>query len=556
MMKIALALFLTGLTSTVFADQILVLSGGISPTNNHFSQYLQTKTLFDDLSARFPEASPRVMFGAGNREGEAMILADAYRTVSKDGLDVETLVPGFIKGNVAATPKNVENFFRTPKLGQMKRHENFFMFVSDHGSPYTKNDGTLDSTFTNNCIDLWGFAADADAGVVVEIDAQERCLSKDRLKIHLESQVSAGKSIFAMSQCYSGGFHQMSVTSKGGYPRANPNICGFTAVPEDTASSGCTSDVDGPSYQGYERSFTEQLTGLDVVSGTRLRPARASLKDAHEEASVEDMTKDIPLSTSDYFLWKWAEAIEGEKFTPRTQGISRADAIEAMEAVKIGGPLAVNDPHYSSKNSNFQRVKNRIAALNPEIADKLDGNLNDLKQAVIKAAQAVDDADDALQITSNSGEQLAALLLRQWGEHVRSGKSNLSPADRALELSIFASQNDQLPLLHMSVKGVTDPDFASSISKYKSVRLQLAKEWAQKSKRKDLNTLPPRVNRFIRKIKELTTAHDNAEKVHGRLRRIMIYRQVLGAWAALEKMKDQQALDDLKGLIDCEGTSL
>jgi hypothetical protein len=43
--------------------------------------------------------------------------------------------------------------------------------------------------------------------------------------------------------------------------------------------------------------------------------------------------------------------------------------------------------------------------------------------------------------------------------------------------------------------------------------------------------------------------------MHGHLRRILIYRQVLGAWAALDKMKDRQALGELKGLLDCERTT-
>src|SRR5690606_29342261 len=87
----------------------------------------------------------------------------------------------------------------------------------------------------------------------------------------------------------------------------------------DATASGCTPDVDGPTYRGYERFFTEQLTGKDVVTGKELTtPPKATVKEAHYAAALNDSTKDIPLSTSEYYLINWSDLFEEEGFKPRS----------------------------------------------------------------------------------------------------------------------------------------------------------------------------------------------------------------------------------------------
>jgi hypothetical protein len=76
-----------------------------------------------------------------------------------------------------------------------------------------------------------------------------------------------------------------------------------------------------------------------------------------------------------------------------------------------------------------------------------------------------------------------------------------------------------------------------------------------KTKRKELRVLVSRIKQGTKKMEQGNAAYDFNEKMHGHLRRILIYRQALGAWAALDKMKDRQALDELKGLLECESTS-
>lgn len=547
--------FILSFPTLVFADQILVLSGGGTPLTNHYSQYLQTRTLFDDLSSRFPKSEPSVLFGGGNQPGAARTMADVHKSVKIDGLDYETLIFGEIKSNKAASPLNVEAYFAQEKLSRMKKDETFFLMVSDHGMPFIYPDGTSDTTFENNCIDLFGYSVDLAQGDVRMMEDRKRCLSKGALQSKLEKNVSAGRVVFAMSQCYSGGFHKMSVSQNDIYPKANPRICGFTSVTEDTTASGCTADVDGPNYQGYERSFTQQLTGVDIVTGERLRAPRVSLKDAHENATVEDLTKDIPLSTSDYYLWKWALVIGNKDFSPRTNAVNAKTAVAALLETKIGsGDL--EDPLFIQKEKFFSEAQAAILKLHPELTEKIKGNLLDLDQAVNEMSEALEERQAKLAQINLNLSNSEALLVQQWSDAVKRGKTELSEEDKDIETQIFGNNSpEDGALFTMSVKAVTDPQRSEAISSYKARRLMLAMEWASKAKRKDLNFLISKIKNGNKRFEEANALYDRAEKAHGHLRRILIYRQALGAWAALDKMQDRQALEELKGLLACESTS-
>lgn len=556
MKGLSIVLAIMSFPTLVYADQIFVLSGGGTPLTNHYSQYLQTKTLVDDLNERFSKSEPTVLFGGGNQPGANPTMGDVHKSVKIDGLDYETLIFGEIKNNKAASPANVETYFAQEKLSRMKNNETFFMLVSDHGMPFIYPDGTSDTTYENNCIDLFGYSADLKSGDVTMLDARGRCLSKGRLQKAIETQVSAGRVVFAMSQCYSGGFHKMSVNQNDIYPKANPRVCGFTSVTEDTTASGCTADVDGPNYQGYERSFTQQLTGVDIVSGERLRPARASLKEAHENATIEDLTKDIPLSTSDYYLWKWALTIGKKDFAPRTNSATAKAVISTLLETKMGGQ-ASEDPLYLQKEKFLSDAQEAIVKLHPELSEKINGSLLDLDRTVKDMADSLEERQGKLAQINLTLSNAESLLLQQWSDAIKRGKSGISDEDKDVEMYLFASTtNEDAPLITMSVKAVTDPKRSEAIASYKSRRMRLATEWATRTKRKDLNFLVNKIKAGTKKFNDATAIYDRAEKAHGHLRRILIYRQALGAWAALEKMQDQQALDELKGLLACESTPL
>ncbi|RYZ77337.1 MAG: hypothetical protein EOP05_02150, partial [Proteobacteria bacterium] len=153
---LALVALVVSFQPAAHADQILVLSGGAAPIANHYSQYLQTKTLSDNLKTQTPGTPVTTYFGGGNAQGAKPVLADVHRSAKNaEGLNVETLLPGFIAGNKPATQKEIAAYFAQPSLSKMAKNETLFVFVSDHGMPQVLADGSMNSTFSDNCIDLW-----------------------------------------------------------------------------------------------------------------------------------------------------------------------------------------------------------------------------------------------------------------------------------------------------------------------------------------------------------------------------------------------------------------
>lgn len=549
MSRFLICAFFIHISMIAYADQILVLSGGGSPENNHYSQYLQTKTLYSDLKERFSDLSPSLFFGAGNRTGTAATIGDVHRVYKEDDLLFSEMIPGFIPDNNAATPKNINQYFDRLLIAP---NETFFMLVSDHGSPFINSRGEIDESFSNNCIELWGTSIDLKADTYKENPPYLRCLSKNSLQTKLRKAAAKGRVVFAMSQCFSGGFHQMSVDTNHKYPSANPAICGFTSVTEDDTAAGCTPSVNDVNHQGYERAFTEQLTGLDVVSAQKLRPGRTSLKEAHEEATVQDLTKDIPLSTSDYYLWQWALAIEASNFKPRTKKISAKEARSYIQNSQIGQTGDSESTRYQGKNLFFSRAQ---AALNfyPEYRDLLKAPLSAHQALEDKLAAQLEDLADRIEPLALALNTSVSALSTQWKQFVSRSESvpNISPLEAQLERQIGFS-----PILVMSFKAVSDLKTANALRDYNARRMGYALEWAARSPEKDLRNLAQAINELESSVKNLEDEYLKLEIRHGHVRRLLIYRQILGALNALEKMEDPIALKELDGLLSCENARL
>src|SRR6185503_6822480 len=80
-------------------DAFVVISGGNSPMDNNYSQYLQARAVAGWLDQTYPRNSVWVFFGAGNVEGGKPVLSDVYRQVNRDGLMVDTWLPGPLPRN-------------------------------------------------------------------------------------------------------------------------------------------------------------------------------------------------------------------------------------------------------------------------------------------------------------------------------------------------------------------------------------------------------------------------------------------------------------------------
>lgn len=538
----------------------MILSGGGTPYSNHYSQYLQTQTLADHLSLRFGDKAVTVRFGAGNDEQRPKLLADVHKTTKSegDGLSLHDLRFGVIKGNAPATEANARAYFEAlPPKG------NLFLFVSDHG--YSQ-DGD-----TNNCIELWSY----DPVSMRRGPEDERCLSKNELKKILDTRPKA-TTVFQMSQCYSGGFHQLSVTSHKGYPAANPAICGFTAVTEDATASGCTPDVDGPGYKGYERFFTQQLTGRDVVTGKVLRKPKATMREAHFAAALEDTTKDIPLTTSDYYLREWARKILGETFKPR------AGTLDAAKVKRVYGDVVDGRGAFGGDAAQG-RVIAAAGELGPSVAEKylyLDATIKmlvahdpTLRPHLAGAGAEIRAEIDATNTKLNErgavadglDKDLAALrhddVFGPWYDAVNAGPvAQLSEQERqSYELGRFAeleqenagatgvaSWLDGVCILQLAEKVTKDPADAPALARYCATRDEKMRAFAGAAGVE-----------LSAKENELTALYDELATLQQRrdhLRRVLIIHQTIAASVALAAMGDAKAIRETLDLITCEAT--
>lgn len=78
-MKKILFAFLTLACPLLFAqEQILIVSGGDNPGLNHYSQYLQTKTLYNYLLSRYKQNAVDLYFGSGKASFISLLLLVIY----------------------------------------------------------------------------------------------------------------------------------------------------------------------------------------------------------------------------------------------------------------------------------------------------------------------------------------------------------------------------------------------------------------------------------------------------------------------------------------------
>lgn len=281
---------------------VLILSGGDSPTGNNYSQYLQAKRM-NQFFRHHSKGDVTTLFGSGINSGNKMSMApDVQRKTALDG-DV-ILEKGVLSHNQAATYQKVLTYFnKTLAKQRWKTGSRFLLFVDDHGMPnqwdptdIRINNHEVEAAYNNNCINLWlpGISA----------HPEHACLSTSQLRQLLTKVIPNNTPVnFVMSQCFSGGFHQLGfIKDSHGMPHKVGETCGFTSVPKFTYASGCTVFVDEKLYDGYERRIAEAITGRSVMTGKKLQDPIYSLSKAHDMAFMTDNTKDVPTRTSEAYL--------------------------------------------------------------------------------------------------------------------------------------------------------------------------------------------------------------------------------------------------------------
>jgi len=137
--------------------------------------------------------------------------------------------------------------------------------------------------------------------------------NEDRLSVkqfaNILDRLPAQKPIVTvMSQCYAGSFANM-IYKNGDrrQPFSTQSRCGFFATIKTQTSVGCTAEVNEADYKDYSSSFFAGLTGQNrinqpVLSADFNRNGKVAYNEAHAFAKVDDMTTDLPISTSEAWL--------------------------------------------------------------------------------------------------------------------------------------------------------------------------------------------------------------------------------------------------------------
>jgi hypothetical protein len=353
-------------------DALVLLSGGGTPLSNHYSQYVQAKALTAFFARNYPNQPTWIFFGHGNRPDVRAEIADAHHIIVRDGLEVDSWVPGVLPNNRAATRANFLKALREEILPTVRGGGTLYLFIGDHGE-LTKGDNG------ESAITMWQLKRGTRRRGNWSTDEKE-VLSVADLRQVIAEGIGNGRVVFCMTQCHSGGFHYLGIPREMAAPRswfasapewqraqkAAPGlrVAGFTATDEASIAAGCISNPDPENWAGYERFAPESVIGVDLMTERVMGPPRLSLAAAHEAATLVDTTIDKPRATSEQYLERWAHLIETRMTNElRLTEKTRAAVAVFQRAVETGKVTVASD-QMDAKAKQFGRYTERLGEQN------------------------------------------------------------------------------------------------------------------------------------------------------------------------------------------------
>jgi len=390
-------------------DVFVLISGGGSPFENNYSQYLQARALVGYFLDNYRRDSVWVFFGAGNVEGKTPVLGDVYRQTKHDGLLVDSWVPGQLRQNLPARHEVILRAFREEILPAVAEGGTLYLFVGDHGSRSRGRN-------PESIITLWGLRPDAEGEHGWGYDDDES-LGVWELRRTLARGIGKGRVVFCMTQCHAGGFHYLAIPHEV-TPNPNwftqvpawaepkeqpafPAAAGFTATDEFSLASGCNPDPDPANWAGYERFVPESLMGIDLLTLNHTHAALTSFADAHLAATLTDHTTDKPYSTSEQYLERWAHLIETRLAkSPNLVGKARK-AVAAYQVATDGARITASDPALHDRQTTFRRFVENLGQQDPNLRKLLlTGTRKQLEHIIAPSTEADDSGNEALDVTA------------------------------------------------------------------------------------------------------------------------------------------------------------
>jgi hypothetical protein len=587
---LALALAFTALPSARGRDAFVLISGGVSPLQNNYSQYLQARAVSRFFERSYPADSVWIFFGAGNVEGRAPVLGDVRRQVRKDGLILESWLPGALARNRPARREAILGALREEILPAVRDGGTLFLFVGDHGS-LTRGKPS------ESTIDLWGADPDPSSRWGWKYAEHER-LTVGELRKVLAEGLGKGRLVFVMTQCFSGGFHFLGIPREpvpdpawfaGTVPKwaapvapaPLPLAAGYTATDHYSIAAGCDPDPDPERWAGYERFLPESLLGIDLFTLAPRGKRRASFHAAHVEATLADKTVDKPHATSERYLERWATLIENRLakesgLTPRVK-----KALAAYRRAVDGGKLEARDKILGERLALFARYTRRLAEQAPSVKGVLTaGSRAQLAKAAGPPGTADSEPESAKKARARSSAERRKVwretLRPAWEEAVLAGKIPELGDAHALEFELMLIAEDKkgsellfasagpdplMPYLFGASGAVhpatADAARAEAVARWGALRRRTIVAWARNAESVDIKAasakaFPPPHG----------TAAEDANETQDVIEpdiaaeRVLFYRRVLAAWAFLVELGDNAALEQVKRLTTLERTLL
>jgi hypothetical protein len=591
----------------VARDAFVVLSGGGSPMENNYSQYLQAKALATYFEQNYPPDSVWVFFGAGNVEGERPVLGDVRREINRDGIVLDSWVAGALRPNLPARHDVILRTFREEILPAVANGGTLFLFVGDHGSRTRGREG-------ESHIDLWSLERDPDSEHGWRSNEDES-LGVAELRRTLAKGIGKGRVVFCMTQCHSGGFHYLAVPHEmTANPRwftvvpswmtpkaapAYPRAAGFTATDEFSLASGCDPDPDPANWAGYERFIPQKLFGTDLLTGQRIGKPLRSFAEAHVAATLQDATIDKPYSTSEQYLERWASLIETRLAKASNLTEKAKKGVAAYQRTVDGGTPRVSEPAFRERELTFRRFIEKLSENDPAAKTFLLTSTRKQLEAAAGPVRAQSPMQGEASLASGTEQQPQQRPMRRrgggsqaarklWKETVRpawkaSFEANqvtnvLPAAAREFEKYLLKKEDEgrnyffggassmQREIFWQS--GYSDPETvdlakAEAVARWGVERRNKILAWAKTAKdekvRAAAETILQRQSRRQQNPAPTGESVDTSpEPVSEKTaaERTLFYRRVLAAWEFLLAVNEEPALARLRELTELERTPL
>jgi hypothetical protein len=578
-------------------DVFVMLSGGNSPFDNNYSQYLQARAVAAYFEKHYPPDSVWVFFGAGNVEGQKPVLADVRQETQRDGLVIPSWLPGALPHNLPARRSVFLSALRREILPAIADGGTLFLFVGDHGSRSRGRNPQSE-------IDLWSLGRDPDSEHGWR-ENEDETLSVSELRSALTNGIGKGRVVFCMTQCHAGGFHYLAIphemtanprwftdVPEWALPKKQtvfPNVAGFTATDEFSMAAGCDPDPDPARWAGYERFVPENLLGTDLFTLKPLGKCLPSFAEAHVAATLEDATIDKPAATSEQYLERWSNLIETRLANSPDLTAKVRAAVNAYQRAVNGSTPRVSDAAFKERQAQFRHFTEKLSGL--------DSGLNDLlltgTRKQLEAAAAPDDNSPAALRETNApanpprrGRGQFGGRRRLWRETIRPAWkgaiearqiTNLAPVALEFEKHLLALEDDGENLFFGGGARIVEeeaywesgygrPETVDSSKAQNIIRWGLERRakilaWAKASSDAEVRNAAERLLQTRRRdaadmpadqMQEVMSVIDPDTAVA----RTLFYRRVLAAWEFLAAVNERPALRRLHQLIELEHTPL